>query len=58
MSKHLRQGSNVTTTGASRFTAKEAGVKNTQTRTALGEVTLAAVNRKVRIALYGSSVGD
>jgi hypothetical protein len=58
MSKHLRQASNVTTTGASRFAAKEAnGVKTTQTRTALGEVTLAAVNRKVQLSLHRSSVG-
>lgn len=57
MSKHLRQGSNVSTTGASRFVAKEAGVKNGQTRTALGEVTLAAVNRKVCPLLHANSVG-
>jgi hypothetical protein len=50
MSRHLRQPSNGTTGGVSRFSAKEAnGVKTTQTRTALGEVTLTAVNRKVRL---------
>lgn len=57
MSRHLRQASNGTNVGPSRFTAKESNdVKTTQTRTALGEVTLAAVNRKVRLTLLRSSV--
>ena len=51
MSKHLRQPSNVNA-GASRLAAKDVNAaKPTQPRTALGEVTLAAVNRKVRWAL-------
>ncbi|KAJ7158817.1 cyclin [Mycena filopes] len=46
-SRHARQPSGIVPPGASRFVSKEplAG-KSTQSRTALGEVTLAAVNRK------------
>ena len=47
MSRHLRQGSNVTGPGAPRFAGKETNGKTGPIRQALGEVTLAAVNRKV-----------
>jgi len=43
-SKHARQSS---ITGASRIAGKENIIKAPPTRTALGEVTLSAVNRKV-----------
>ncbi|KIK10138.1 hypothetical protein K443DRAFT_140411 [Laccaria amethystina LaAM-08-1] len=47
-SRHVRQPSNLLAPGASRFVAKENVVKPTAaTRQALGEVTSAAVNRKV-----------
>ncbi|RDB25905.1 G2/mitotic-specific cyclin cdc13 [Hypsizygus marmoreus] len=48
MSRHLRQPSNVMAPGAARLTAKDANAaKPAQTRQALGEVTITAVNRKV-----------
>lgn len=46
MSRHLRQGSNVTAAGAARFSAKEATSVKPAQRIALGEVTTIAVNRK------------
>ncbi len=46
MSKHLRQASQ-NTAGPFRFAAKENAVKSASARQALGEVTMAAVNRKV-----------
>ncbi|PPQ69161.1 hypothetical protein CVT26_003535 [Gymnopilus dilepis] len=45
MSRHVRQTSNIGTTGPVRFSAKENAVKGTTTRQALSEVTVAALNR-------------
>lgn len=46
-SRHLRQPSGTTTGGASRAAAILNGLKGGPQRPALGEVTTAAVNRKV-----------
>lgn len=53
MSRHLRQASQ-NTTGPTRFAAKENAVKTGVIRQALGEVTMAAVNRKVCYAMVVS----
>ncbi|KAJ7773200.1 cyclin [Mycena metata] len=50
-SRHARQASGIVPPGASRFAPKEPlASKSTQSRTALSEVTLAAVNRKDPLA--------
>ena len=52
MSRHVRQTSNIGTTGPVRFSAKENAVKGTTTRQALSEVTVAALNRN-RVCFVG-----
>lgn len=48
MSRHVRQSSNGVSQGPVRIAVKDTLIKGASTRQALSEVTMAAVNRKVR----------
>jgi hypothetical protein len=48
MSRHVRQSSNGVSQGPVRIAVKDTSMKGASTRQALSEVTMAAVNRKVR----------
>lgn len=48
MSRHVRQSSNGVSQGPVRIAVKDTSIKGPSTRLVLSEVTMAAVNRKVR----------
>lgn len=56
MSRHARQPSSSGITGPIRIAAKENVLKTTSTRQALSEVTIAAVNRRVRTIRFASVI--
>ncbi|KJA22898.1 hypothetical protein HYPSUDRAFT_40365 [Hypholoma sublateritium FD-334 SS-4] len=56
MSRHVRQPSSSGTTGPIRIAAKEYMLKTSATRQALSEVTIAAVNRRVRTIHFASTI--
>ncbi len=58
MSRHARQPSSSGTTGPIRIAAKENVLKATSTRQALSEVTIAAVNRRVRTIRFASVIEE